>query len=87
MRAASHATELHLRVCGIPCLVRVTDWVPWTASRVTAEADDSYPEDGGYGDWEILDLKSRPAPWLARKMTAHDRAELEQEIFNHMENH
>ena len=79
-------TDLELRVCGIPCLVRVTNWVPWTACRVTAEADDSYPEDGGYGDWEILDLKARPAPWLARKLTPDTRAELEQEIFNHMEN-
>jgi hypothetical protein len=61
--------------------------VPWTACRVTAEADDSYPEDGGYGDWEILDRKARPAPWLARKLTPDTRAELEQEIFNHMENH
>lgn len=79
-------TELPMRVCGIPCLVRVTNWVPWTACRVTAEADDSHPEEGGYGDWEILDLKSRPAPWLDRKLTPAARAELEQEIFNHMEN-
>jgi hypothetical protein len=80
-------TDLELRVCGIPCLVRVTHWVPWTPCRVTAEADDSYPEDGGYGDWEILDRNARPAPWLARKLTPGARAELEQEIFNHMENH
>jgi hypothetical protein len=45
-----------------------------------------YPEEGGEGEWEILDRNGRPAPWLERKMTENDHDRMSREIFNHMEN-
>ena len=35
---------------------------------------------------EILDRNGRPAPWLERKVTGESLAQLEHEIYNHMEN-
>jgi hypothetical protein len=47
-----------------------------------------YPAEGGCGDWEILDRRGRPAPWLEKKLQSDPRESerLEQEVFEHMEN-
>jgi hypothetical protein len=36
----------------------------------------------GYSEseWEVCDRRGRPAPWLAKKLTDEDEAEIEKEI-------
>ena len=79
-------TEFETAVCGIPCRVRVTEWEPYCPAVLRADPDDSSEEEGGHGTWEILDRNGRPAPWLERKITGQELAQLEHEIYNHMEN-
>ena len=79
-------TEFETTVCGIPCLVRVINWEPYRPAILRADPGDSYPPEGGEGDWEILDRKGRPAPWQERKLTGQELARLEHAIFEYMEN-
>ncbi len=79
-------SEFETRVCGIPCIVRVLSWDYYIPAKVSGPPEHCYPSEGGEGEWEILDRRGRPAPWLERKMTDRQRNELEEEIFNHMEN-
>jgi hypothetical protein len=37
-------------------------------------------------EWEILDRRGRPAPWLERKVTAKEEASIEEAIYHEMEN-
>lgn len=41
----------------------------------------------GYTDseWTVCDRRGRPAPWLDRKLTADDKARIEQEIEEFMQ--
>ena len=79
-------SEFNTTVCGIPCIVRVLSWEPYLPAKVNGPPEYCYPAEGGYGEWEILDRKGRPAPWLAKKMTAQDESEIEQFLFDKMEN-
>ena len=79
-------TEFESNVCGIPCIIRVTDWEPYQPAILRADPGDSHPSEGGEGEWEICDLRGRPAPWLERKMTSDDQTRIDQEVFEHMEN-
>lgn len=73
--------KLDTRVCGIPCIVRVTHYecVPGSGSRWSAASDLDY-----YGweecEYDILDRRGRPAPWLERKMTDAERERIDMEI-------
>lgn len=79
-------TEFESRVCGIPCIVRVTYWERYVPAKVSGPPEYCYPAEGGYGEWEILDSRGRPAPWLEKKMTDADRQEVDAFLFEHMEN-
>lgn len=79
-------SEFDTTVCGIPCIVRVLSWEPYTPAKVHGPPEHCYPAEGGEGDWEILDRKGRPAPWLEKKMTDRDITRLNQFIFDKMEN-
>lgn len=79
-------TEFDSTVCGIPCIVRVTHWDAYDPGRYNGPPESCYPPEGGEGEWEILDRKGQPAPWLERKMTDDDHEKIEAEVFNHMEN-
>jgi hypothetical protein len=81
-------TEFDTTCCGIPCLIRVSYWEPYLPAKVSGPPEDCYPEEGGYGDWEILDRKGRPAPWLEKKLEGNKKelARVERLVFNYMEN-
>ena len=79
-------TEFESRVCGIPCIVRVKYWEVYVPAQRSGPPERCYPEEGGEGDWEILDRNGRPAPWLDNKLTDDDRYRIDTEVFNHMEN-
>ena len=78
-------TEFETRVCGIPCLVKVTYWEPYVPAKVYGPPEHCYPSEGGEGDYEVCDLRGRPAKWLERKMTDQDHNLLAEEVFNYME--
>jgi hypothetical protein len=50
-----------------------------------AAPENCYPSEGGCGDWEVLDRRGRPAPWLERKLTDRERSRIDDEVFEHME--
>jgi len=79
-------TEFETRVCGIPCIVRVTYWEPYLPAKISGPPENCYPEEGGCGEWEILDARGRPAPWLEKKMTDADRQAVDAFLFEQMEN-
>ena len=79
-------TEFESTVCGIPCIVRVLEWEPFVPMYTGGHPDNWMPEEGGYGHWEILDRRGRPAPWLERKMTQADQDRIAAEVYDKMEN-
>ncbi len=78
-------SEFDTRVRGIPCIVRVTYWEPYIPAKISGPPENCYPAEGGEGDWEILDTRGRPAPWLEKKMTPEDHRKLSREVFDYME--
>ena len=75
---------LDSHVQGIPCQVRVTDYVRVKPNRLTWDSADDY-----YGytemEWELLDRKGYPAKWLENKLTDDDIERIENEIAAHYE--
>lgn len=70
---------LDTHIQGIPCRVRVTHFFRQRPLGPSADSDmDCY----GYTeiDFDVLDRRSRPAPWIERKMTDADTRAIEQEI-------
>lgn len=74
----NYIAEIEHRVSGIPCLIGV----------ITYETEPQTWDEPGYTDmeWEILDRRGRPAPWLERKVTAQEEASIEEAIYHEMEN-
>lgn len=82
----SYIAEIDSRVAGIPCIIGVVDYISVNGSySQNADSDWDYH---GYSEseWEVLDRRGRPAPWLARKITADDEAGIEANIANHFSN-
>lgn len=81
----SYLAEVPHRIQGIPCLIGVTHYecVRGSYSRNAPSDMDYY----GYSEseWEVLDQRGRPAPWLERKLTDNDRSDIEAAIAQHME--
>lgn len=72
------------RVAGIPCLVEVTYFKkvkPWPGPASTCPSSDDYY---GYTDieFEVRDLRGRPAPWLERKMSDTDEIRIRETILS-----
>ncbi len=70
------AGDLSARISGIPCLIEVTHY--FTQKPLGPSCDSDY-DCYGYTEieFDVLDRNGRPAPWLAKKMTADDKAEIE----------
>jgi hypothetical protein len=77
--------DFSTRVCGIPCLVRVMYWERYRPAKVSGPPEHCYTEEGGWGEWEILDTKGRPAPWLEKKMSDTDRQQVDTFLFEQLE--
>lgn len=68
-----------------PCKIKVTHWEPYRPAFTSGPPEDCYPAEGGYGDWEVLDMRERPAPQLAAKMTEQERKRIDSMVFDFME--
>jgi len=76
MSKYKYEEEIDSRVCGIPCRIGVISYISEPQTW-----DDPGCEDFEY---EILDSRGRPAPWLERKMSDKDRLAVEEEISIYM---
>jgi len=66
---------IEARVAGIPCLINPTHVLVVAPNHNSDNSGDYY----GYSEieYEVCDLRGRPAPWLQRKMTDKDRDAVE----------
>ncbi len=65
---------------GIPCRVRVLTYIPAKAARTWGPPERCYPDQPEVIEFEVLDRRGYPAPWLERKMLDADTRAIEQEI-------
>lgn len=86
MKSNSYIAEIEHRVCGIPCIIGVTDYEGYTPAYTSGLPENCYPAEGGSGDFEILDRKGYRAKWLEKKLTARDEDAIQELIYEHMEN-
>lgn len=81
-RTNNYLAEIETTVCGIPCIIGVTEYdsVAGSYSYNAASDLDYY----GYTecDWEVLDRKGYKAAWLERKLTRKDSERIDNEIAN-----
>lgn len=77
--------DLEITVCGVDCMVRIHSWERYRPAKLGGAPEDCYPAEGGYGDWQLVDGEGDPLPLVEEQMTAYDREQLEQELFNYME--
>jgi isopentenyldiphosphate isomerase len=71
--------EIKTQIAGIPCLVYAR------ISAVEGSYSRNAVSDWDYYGWEeidfdVLDRRGRPAPWLERKLTSDDVRRIEDEI-------
>lgn len=70
--------NIAIRAHGIPALANVTYFIPYTPSTWDE------PADGPEVEWELLDRRGRPAPWLERIVTDAERKDIEIELINRL---
>ncbi|UOF81061.1 hypothetical protein [Caudoviricetes sp.] len=81
-----YEAEIEHTVCGIPCIIGVTYYEPYVRAQTYGPPENCYPSEGGCGEYELLDRKGYKAAWLERKVDARVEDEIQQAIFDHMEN-
>lgn len=72
-------------VSGIPCLIGVSAWEPYSPGRSYGPPEDCYEDEGGTGDWCVLDRRGRPAAWLEAKLSSDDEEHIAEVLFEHFE--
>ncbi len=79
---------VEIRAAGIPALAGVFSYAyqaPFRGSPYRCDSDWDY-----YGceeiEWELLDRRGCPAPWLERKLTKTDREEITRELLERAAN-
>lgn len=77
--------DIEVRVCGIPAIARVTFYRPGSPGCLSGPPDRCYPPEPEELEYELLDRRGRPAPWLERKLTNEARARLERELIQYLE--
>lgn len=83
----SYKEVLETTISGIPCKIGILTYIkvpPWKGSAMSAPSDLDYY---GYTDleYDILDRKGYPAPWLEKKLSESGRDILEEFILTTME--
>jgi hypothetical protein len=73
---------METRIAGIPCMIKVGYF-----NVVKGDSRADNPDDyRGYTDFEftVCDRRGRPAPWLEKKMTSKDEADIQEQYENEM---
>ena len=81
----SYIAEIETRVAGIPCIIGVTHFESVRGSYSYHAASDWDYHGYTEADWEVLDRRGRPAPWLAKKLTTTDQARIDDELARYFE--
>lgn len=71
------------RIAGIPCMIDVTHYREQKPMGRWADSDmdcDGFTE----FEYQVLDRRGRPAPWLERKATKDDEARILAEYLDHL---
>ena len=69
------------KIAGIPCRCEVTRHAPASPMRITGTGfGDAEPPEPEEIEYQILDQRGRPAPWLAKKLTKVDNPRLIEEF-------
>jgi hypothetical protein len=73
---------METKIAGIPCLIKVGYFNVVKGNSRADNPDDYY----GYTDFEftVCDRRGRPAPWLEKKMTKQDEADIQEQYENEM---
>ena len=66
-------------VAGIPCLIKYAIHGEYRPAKVDAPPEYCYEAEYPEVDFEVLDRRGNPAPWLERKLTSEDRDRIENE--------
>lgn len=81
-----YEAEIEHTVCGIPCIIGVINYEPYVPAYTSGLPENCYPAEGGCGDYDILDRRGYRAAWLERKVDAQEEENIQQAIFDYMEN-
>ena len=68
------------QVAGIPCQILITSYYPATPMKYWKAEEYWQPPQEEEIEWEVLDRRGRPAPWLARKLSPADRRDIEKDL-------
>jgi len=68
------------RIQGIPCQIEYTVKGRYVPAKTNADPDSCYEAEYPEIEFEVLDQRGRPAPWLARKLTDNDTQRIETQI-------
>jgi hypothetical protein len=71
---------IETQVRGIPCRAKLTYYAARVPGRTYGPPEHCYPEEPEEIEFEILDRRGRPAPWLERKLTRDDQDRIESEL-------
>jgi hypothetical protein len=75
-----YIAEIETRVAGIPCIIGVIEFESVRGSYSYHAASDWDYHGYTESEWEVLDRRGRPAPWLAKKLSDKDESRIEKEI-------
>ena len=64
----AYLDKIETRIAGIPCLIGVTSY---GRPAYTAGASENC-DPGDCAEYDVLDMRGRPAPWLVQKMKMAD---------------
>jgi len=81
-----YEAEIEHTVCGIPCIIAVIDYESYVPAYTSGLPEDCYPAEGGCGSYDILDRRGYKAAWLERKVDAREEDQIQQAIYDYMEN-
>ena len=64
---------------GLPCIAHVTNYLPYTPATWWE------PADGPEVEFELRDLRGRPAPWIEKRLKEKEREELEIDLMERID--
>lgn len=74
-----------VKVCGIPCIIAVTDYDKYIPAHLSGLPENCYPAEGGTGEYHLLDRRGRRATWLEAKVGRLEEDCIQELIYQYME--
>lgn len=79
--------EFHTKVCGIPCIVKVTSYHKAEPMRIYGSGyGDCDPPEPEEFEFRLLDRKGYPAKWLEAKLTPADEQRIYEDFQKYLKN-